>query len=74
MIIHDQDDREIPYTQALDLFQQWNGSQLLLTEGLGHRRILRDEETLANILQFLGVSDQKKTLNSRQHSPQRLTH
>lgn len=74
LIIHDQDDREIPYTQALDLFQQWNGSQLLLTEGLGHRRILKDEETIANILQFIGESDQKRTLNSRQHSPQRLTH
>lgn len=68
LIIHDQDDREIPYTQALDLFQQWNGSQLLLTEGLGHRRILRDEETIANILQFIGEAPGKSVLNSYQPS------
>lgn len=68
LVIHDQDDREIPYTQALDLFQQWNGSQLLLTEGLGHRRILRDEETIANILQFIGEAPGKSVLNSYQPS------
>lgn len=68
LVIHDQDDREIPYTQALDLFQQWGGSQLLLTEGLGHRRILKDEETIANILQFVGRAPRKEDWNSYQHS------
>jgi pimeloyl-ACP methyl ester carboxylesterase len=59
LIVHDKDDREIPYTQALDLFRRWSGSHLLLTGGLGHRRILTDEETINNILTFV-VGEQKE--------------
>lgn len=53
LIIHDEDDRDVPYEQALLLHQVWPGSELQLTQTLGHRRILRDEKTIARILAFV---------------------
>lgn len=55
LIIHDKDDREIHYTQALELFREWPGSELLLTEGLGHRRIIKDPQVVAEVLKFVNL-------------------
>lgn len=43
LVIHDRDDRVIPWTQGANLARLWPGARLLLTDGLGHRRILEDE-------------------------------
>lgn len=53
LIIHDKQDREVDYTQALALAQNWAGSELYLTEKLGHRRILRDPAVISKITDFL---------------------
>lgn len=59
LIIHDKDDKEIPYSQALELKPNWKNSQLMLTEGLGHRRILNDAEIISNVANFLGNRQMK---------------
>jgi hypothetical protein len=38
---------------ALTLHSEMNNSVLHLTEGLGHRRILRDEKVAEKVLNFL---------------------
>lgn len=53
LIIHDRDDRDVPDGHAERLHRAWRGSQLLLTDGLGHRRILRDREVIAAAIRFL---------------------
>jgi len=53
LIIHDRQDRDVSYEQALLLNDAWPNSTLHLTEGLGHRRILRDEATIARIVGFV---------------------
>lgn len=53
LIIHDQQDRDVPSTHAERLLRAWRDSQLLLTEGLGHQRILRDPEVIAAAVSFL---------------------
>lgn len=53
LIIHDRGDRDVPGTHAERLHQAWPGVQLLLTEGLGHRRILRDQTVIAAAVGFL---------------------
>ncbi len=53
LIIHDQQDRDVPSTHAERLQIAWRESQLLLTEGLGHQRILRDPEVIAAAVSFL---------------------
>jgi pimeloyl-ACP methyl ester carboxylesterase len=36
LIIHDKQDKDTDYNYSIRLHEQWNGSELLLTEGLGH--------------------------------------
>lgn len=42
LVIHDREDAEVPFADGADIAAAWPGAQLMATEGLGHRRILRD--------------------------------
>jgi len=42
LVMHDREDREIPWATGAELAGVWPRAQLLSTSGLGHRRILRD--------------------------------
>ena len=42
LVIHDRDDKEVPFQIGRELATTWPGAELILTEGLGHQRILRD--------------------------------
>jgi hypothetical protein len=53
LIVHDEDDRDVAGSQAQLLQQAWPRSRLYITKGLGHRRILRDEATIARIVAFI---------------------
>ena len=43
LVVHDRDDRIVPWTQGAQVASRWPGARLLSTDGLGHRRILDDE-------------------------------
>jgi pimeloyl-ACP methyl ester carboxylesterase len=43
LVIHDRDDRQVPWTQGARIAQLWPGARLMSTDGLGHGRILQDE-------------------------------
>lgn len=53
LIVHDRDDREVPWEDGAAIAGAWPGAQLATTEGLGHRRILRDAAVAARIAGFL---------------------
>jgi pimeloyl-ACP methyl ester carboxylesterase len=53
LIVHDKDDKEAPYECSIALHDLARNSQLKLTSGLGHHRILRDTKTVQHIVQFL---------------------
>ena len=53
LIVHDKDDKETHYAYSKDLHEIANNSELLLTTGLGHHRILRDSKTVQHIIQFI---------------------
>ena len=53
LIVHDRGDRDVPMSHAERLQRAWPEARLLLTEGLGHRRILRDPAVIAATLEFL---------------------
>jgi len=53
LIVHDQDDKETPFAYSKTLHKIANNSELLLTSGLGHHRILRDSMTIQHVVQFL---------------------
>jgi pimeloyl-ACP methyl ester carboxylesterase len=56
LIVHDRDDPVTASSESEDLAAHWPGSELLITEGLGHYRILRAPDTLAAVGAFLTVS------------------
>lgn len=53
LIIHDQDDHDVPYKEGAAVAQAWPGAQLVRTTGLGHRRILRDPEVIERVSAFI---------------------
>jgi pimeloyl-ACP methyl ester carboxylesterase len=55
LVIHDRDDRMMPWTHGAKVAESWPGAQLMLTEGLGHGRILRDERVTRAAADFLAA-------------------
>ena len=53
LIVHDKEDNEVPCEQAARLHHVWPDSELHYTSGLGHRRILRDDATIARVVDFV---------------------
>ena len=53
LIVHDLEDREVPWSEGERYARFWAGSRLLSTRGLGHNRIAQDEGVIAATLRFL---------------------
>jgi predicted alpha/beta hydrolase family esterase len=53
LIIHDREDREVAFRQGERLAAMWPNAQLHATEGLGHRRVLRDAGVIARAVAFV---------------------
>lgn len=55
LAVHDRGDSDTPASGSLDLARAWPGSRLVLTEGLGHRRVIWHPEVLARVAEFAGA-------------------
>jgi pimeloyl-ACP methyl ester carboxylesterase len=53
LVIHDRDDHMMPWTHGAKVARQWPGAKLMLTDGLGHGRILREERVLRAAADFI---------------------
>jgi pimeloyl-ACP methyl ester carboxylesterase len=53
LVIHDDHDDEVPPSEAVHLHGAWPASRLWRTQGLGHRRILRDPEVIEAVAAFV---------------------
>ena len=53
LVVHDRDDREVPLAHGEALVHTWPDAELRTTRGLGHRRILRDPQTIAAAVDYL---------------------
>ncbi len=53
LLIHDRDDPETSYQGSVALLSQWPGARLETSEGLGHRRVLRDAALVKQAVVFL---------------------
>lgn len=52
LIVHDVEDREVPWSEGERYARYWAGSRLLSTRGLGHNRIAGDAGVIAAALRF----------------------
>lgn len=53
LIIHDRRDNDVDFTQAEVLHRHWPGSEAIWTNGLGHWRILRDDQVIQSAVDFI---------------------
>jgi pimeloyl-ACP methyl ester carboxylesterase len=54
LVVHDTRDKEVPFDNGALIAAAWPGGRLLATEGLGHKRILRDAGLVETVMGFLG--------------------
>jgi len=57
LIVHDRDDVEVPIVDGEQLHARWPTAALLATEGLGHRRILKDQRVTTAVARFIATGD-----------------
>ncbi len=53
LVVHDREDREVPYAHGADIAEAWPGAELLSTTGLGHRAVMWDPEVIRRTIGFL---------------------
>jgi pimeloyl-ACP methyl ester carboxylesterase len=53
LIVHDRDDKEVPVDSGQRIADAWPDAELIITEGLGHQRILRDEHVTNVAVSFI---------------------
>jgi pimeloyl-ACP methyl ester carboxylesterase len=53
LVLHDPEDREVPFEEGAELARRWPGAELRPATGLGHLRILRDERCVTEAVGFL---------------------
>lgn len=54
LIVHDVDDNAVNFMSAEAIVEAWPGTRLIKTEGLGHRRILKDQKVISEVADFIG--------------------
>ena len=55
LVIHDKDDSSVPWQQGRLIADAWPGAQFVMTQGLGHTRILRDPAVIERVSGFIGA-------------------
>ncbi|TVZ27979.1 pimeloyl-ACP methyl ester carboxylesterase [Gillisia sp. Hel_I_86] len=55
LVIHDEDDVDVHVSSAHEIANNLSKSQLYITQGLGHRKILGDPEVINKITTFIAV-------------------
>ena len=53
LVVHDRNDKEVPVESGQSISNAWPGAELILTEGLGHQRILRAEPVTNVAVSFI---------------------
>jgi pimeloyl-ACP methyl ester carboxylesterase len=56
LVVHDRDDREVPYASADRIVRAWPAATLVTTTGLGHQRLLRDPEVVRKVVAFAAAA------------------
>ena len=56
LVIHDRQDKEVPYAEGEAFRASWPTAELVSTDGLGHQRILRDSEVIDRAVGFLAAT------------------
>ncbi|HET8854825.1 MAG TPA: alpha/beta hydrolase [Salinimicrobium sp.] len=53
LVVHDKDDVDVQVSSAYEIKEELENGELLITSGLGHRRILGNKMVISKIIEFL---------------------
>lgn len=53
LVIHDSSDKEVPVSCAYNIRQNLEQGELLITNSLGHKRILKDNQVIGRVVEFI---------------------
>ena len=53
LVVHDNDDDEVPVKCGIHIHKHLKNGELMITKGLGHRKILGDKAVIDKVLQFI---------------------
>ncbi|MCR5863096.1 alpha/beta hydrolase [Flavobacterium sp. J372] len=53
LVVHDEDDADVPVSAAHHIAEHLESAEVLITKGLGHRKILGDSKVIKKIIEFL---------------------
>lgn len=53
LLVHDNNDPEVPITHAFELMKAYPSAKVFITHGLGHTRILRNENVIEKCISFI---------------------
>lgn len=70
LVIHDRGDAEIPWQDGRVIAQAWRGAETLMTDGLGHRRVLRDPDVVAAAVAFVAALTAERGVAAPGEDPQ----
>jgi pimeloyl-ACP methyl ester carboxylesterase len=64
LLLHDPEDREVPFSDADALARAWPGARVQPVRGAGHTRALRDPEVISRAVSFIGDPRQPVALSA----------
>lgn len=73
LLVHDVGDRSIPVEESARIAGIWPGAERLLTEGLGHNRILQEPEVIARAVAFIAHGPSTVSVRPRTSGSQKRT-
>lgn len=59
LMFHDEGDMDVPVTAAANIYSHLPDAELIITHGLGHRKILGDTRVIKKIVEFLKFNDEQ---------------
>ena len=64
LVVHDRHDAETPAAGSEALAAAWPGADLLLTEGLGHRRVLWEDAVVERVIGFVTAAAEQRPMRT----------
>jgi pimeloyl-ACP methyl ester carboxylesterase len=65
LVVHDREDRDVSWTDGEAIATAWPGAKFVVTEGLGHRRIVHDPSVVSRAVAFLVEGESATRLSGR---------
>jgi pimeloyl-ACP methyl ester carboxylesterase len=62
LVMHDPEDPEVPWAHGLGIAEAWPNARIERLTGLGHRRLLRDPQVVAQTVAFVDGAELRRSL------------